>query len=289
MIAMHTPGLEESERFPQRIFYDALPKKYLPLGLVFGPQDLGWPIRRSRFYSACINQETIVWLGPRSSDAVLQDFIQIFGHLVVMEADEFLKVGEEEEHDKIIKDYASRRGLYADLAKLKSLPRESIFSPGQARHYKEYKDLMRQGRFVGVRGSFVCDLAQDPSERPRAGAWLPSLVKSSLMYSMSKDKFFTNAQLDFSMGFPVHPQMSACYRECLGFNVHHLEKHAYQKLIGNGMHCCAIFCWWMYVFNNSVRRTDVERWAPGLLVSVPAPSMTDNNETSQPTDARREE
>lgn len=221
--------------------------------------------------SAAINQETLIWTGPCGQQAVTQDFLRIFGQSVQLEADDLRGCCRQEEHDELLSDLARKRGLFCPVSTLKDLPRDSLMCPSSARHYHAYKRIMETfpDKVGAVSGSFVVDLSQNPDTRPRYGAWFPAFAKSSRMYSMSRDDFFANAELDFAMGFPT-ADIDECapFQKSLHIKPHMLPNSQYCMLAGNGMHVAAMAAWWSYIFAHCVRKSDVMRIEWPLLTSA---------------------
>ena len=60
--------LENSEHFMKPLLAEGLPSKYDIKHTVFGSPDQGWPVRRSRLYAYCLNQDSLVWIGPSECD-----------------------------------------------------------------------------------------------------------------------------------------------------------------------------------------------------------------------------
>ncbi len=265
-------GVENSDRFPPALFEGELPSKYVAKSLVFGPDDLGFPIRRRRYMCTAINQETLVWIGPPTAEAMEAEFREMFYQAVQLEADDFLHLDSAERHRNLRREFAKRRGVYPNQS-VGEIPFRMLLSPGQQHNLEGYC-RMRQDKdqdLVGVRGTFCADLSQDPEERPRCGPWFPTFARSSMIVSLSKMDFFTNAELDFVMGFPsLEFSANAHLADCCPVRVHDLERSTYCKLLGNGMHVACLMAFWSYIFMNCVRREVVEGWRPGISLRVAA-------------------
>eukprot|EP00974_Lingulodinium_polyedra_P047615 4569668-Lingulodinium_polyedra.AAC.1 len=52
----------------------ALPSKYLVKYGIWGAQEQGWPVRRTRFYAVALNLDTLIWLGPQLPSCVSAAF-----------------------------------------------------------------------------------------------------------------------------------------------------------------------------------------------------------------------
>ena len=99
---MEIVGIEESSMFPVDLFTASLPKTHVPVLLTFGAQDIGFPIFRTRFYGAGINQESLCWLGPLSPEEQLDDFLSFFGCACMLEADDYCGKGSESDYEKVL-------------------------------------------------------------------------------------------------------------------------------------------------------------------------------------------
>ena len=66
------------------------------LSLILSPSMLGWPVRRTRMFSAGLNRNKIAWLGPESSEDLLEDFMSFFAASVEVDGGVFLISSEED-------------------------------------------------------------------------------------------------------------------------------------------------------------------------------------------------
>lgn len=233
-------------------------------------KDVGFPMRRTRFLAAAVNRDTVVWTGPASPDLLAKEFLGTFGQAPMMEADDFLNLDTEEQHNVLLSEIAANRGLFCPPSVLRSIPLDQLLCPSKQRHVANYRAIFGTTHKVGARGSFVVDLSQNPEERPRCGAWFPTLTCNSNLYSMSGKDFFTNAELDFAMGFPSISLPQVQQYACVvpeALQIHRRDRATYAKLIGNGMHVGSLFAWFGYVFAHCVRRYDIERVILALPLS----------------------
>ena len=102
-----------------------------------------------------------------------------------------------------------------------------------------------------------------------------------MIVSTSSRRFFTNAELDFAIGFPSLPlPLAASYAEGLpdASKVHRRNRTTYSTMIGNGVRVVALFSWFGYVFAHCIRRSDAER----LAVAVQVP--TEDSDSEDPSD-----
>lgn len=177
--------LENSEFFPPELFVEGLPSKYVFVYAAYGVQDMGWPTRRTRFYGAAVNTSSLVWLGAGLGD-VLQSFLSVFQRSVSLEGDCFAGLDSAEAILDVRRHLAHNRGTYPTDAQLKTISVKQLLPVASARAFDAMEAQFKQGVKVGMSGSFIGDLSQS-DERIRAGAWLPSMTQSAILYSFNKD------------------------------------------------------------------------------------------------------
>ena len=136
--------------------------------------------------------------------------------------------------------------------------------PGnQLAYWDGYEAMVESNQ--GVRGSFVADTSQDPSARPRCGAWFPSVCRNNIPRSVTRRATFTKRDVDMAMGFPSLPfEGCKAYEACFPSFCCELPRHQYGQLCGNGIHCALAFTYWSFVFSHCLRRADVEKFAPPI-------------------------
>ena len=246
-----------------------------PYASAFVAQDLGIPVRRTRFVAAAVNQEQLVWVGPATQAGVMDEFLQLFGRAVQLECDAFCGLDSQANLEADLLDSFRGRQIYGTIAELRALPFGSHLPPSQVLALAGYEKLFNEGDKVGAGGAFMADVSQNPEERPRCGPWVQTLARSSHFVSVSKKHTYSRAELDFAMGFPTIPLKNACFEACNAYPVHKLPWSGYRKITGNGMHLASMMAWWMYVCMNCVRRDALQRWAPQVPTPNPAPDESD--------------
>lgn len=226
---------------------------------------MGIPVRRSRYVGAALNQEHLVWVGPGTQEGLEKEFLQMFGRAVQMESDAFCGLDSQENLDADVLGSFRHRQIYGTVDELRALPFGSHLPPAQLQALERYTELFTEGDRVGACGSFMVDLSQNPAQRPRCGAWLQTMTRSSHFMSVSRRHFFSRAELDFAMGFPtIQREQNVCFQACNAYPVHKAPWSRYRKITGNGMHLASMMSWWLYVCMNCVRRDALQRWAPGI-------------------------
>ena len=138
-----------------------------------------------------------------------------------------------------------------------------------SQHERKVLDVVKARTPVGISGGFAVDLSQS-EQRLRAGPWLPTLARSSKLFSVSQMKCFTAAEIDAAMGWPslgsIFPSM-APYADAIGFGDAYScdTEHSRALLAGNGMSLPQVMAWSLYIMSNCARRCHVERLEMPLL------------------------
>ena len=76
-----------------------------------GAEELGFPIMRRRTYGVGINQETLIWVGPRNPEDVAADVYRLFGRTVILDADMYCGLASDTSADEYLKHLAQLRGV----------------------------------------------------------------------------------------------------------------------------------------------------------------------------------
>ena len=74
VIAENAPACAKSGLFEE--YFDR--KRFAIIMMFFGPQQLGWPVRRTRMYAAAINLHTLLWLGAPDPKGQMNEFLETF-------------------------------------------------------------------------------------------------------------------------------------------------------------------------------------------------------------------
>jgi site-specific DNA-cytosine methylase len=259
-------GMENAEHFVTDLFEEAMPDNYDTKHAVFGVHELGWPVRRSRFFGTAINQKTLIWFGPTGKD-VTEHFLSFFERAVRLEGDCFVGL-DTPEHNRALKMHlALNRGSYLSSEAADQVAYEDLLWATARSSLDALRIRLHSGQAkVGLGGTFIGDLSQSP-DRPRAGAFLPAQARGSALYSLSKDRLLTPAEIDLSMGWPCLP-LPGCesYMDLQGYSSAgcQLSFAEQRSLSGNGMVLPQVAAWWLYIFSHTVRRELLERMAPPM-------------------------
>ena len=240
----------------------AVTPKYKIKHMVAGTSDMGWPARRNRYYSFALHEDTLVWLGPPGED-ITHDFLRWFGRACAVEGDIFTGLDSEAAHEKLIIEMANKRGFYPDERQLSQLKSEwkPLLCRQQGDTFDAASEIYTEGTRTGHGGSFILDLSQS-RDRLRTGPWLPTVARSTLLCSLSRNKFFTAGEVDFAMGWPsFRMSQNQMYYDELDISAMFGGQSARQSrlLAGNGMMLPQLLAFYLYCFCHCVRRDKLQR------------------------------
>jgi hypothetical protein len=264
--------LENSNLMPARIFKDSLdefaPGKWLMVGLLVNCLRQGWPYNRHRSYRTAVNSETMVWLGPPVSepDAIQRHFDSIFDCTTVLDGDIFLGSTEADVQEEKEMRYklAASQGVYTRDGSVPAA--RHCLSRCERRHFDQYGVLFGDTK---PGEAFIADLSQNLDARRRYGPRLRAYCTSSVNYSYSQDKFFSQRAARRAHGWPAPgSQAHDLYGECLP---HDWDKTSIsfsqsQLVIGQGMQLGEVGAVFLYILAHTLRRDLVV-----TMIPVPRP------------------
>jgi hypothetical protein len=204
--------IENSEKFPWDDFAEGMGAGFTCVKCESSLSMFGVPMHRPRLYGCAINNETLVWIGPTSAEAIAEDFKKIFARRVELDADDF--AGIDTQHPlQVHTELAKNRGIFGDVG---NVPIGDLLSPSQKAVWEMAKEVYQSGSAnTSLKGCLVVDLSQSLT-RARPRPWFSSQTKGTLTASVSKDHIFTRHEIDFAMGWPVIPTSSnAIYKQCV--------------------------------------------------------------------------
>jgi hypothetical protein len=242
-------GMENAQHFVEELFDQAMPDHYDIKSCAFGMQELGWPVRRSRFFGTAINQKTLVWFGPPMKD-MTSHFMSFFQRAVRLEGDCFVGLDSLDNVRALKSHLALNRGSYLSNEDADKYAFEDLLWATARASLDSLRAAFGGGQAkVGLGGSFIGDLSQSP-ERPRCGAFLPAQARGSALFSLSKKHLLTPNEIDVSMGWPCLP-VSGChpYKDLQGYSADtcQLSFAEQRSLSGNGMVLPQVAAWWLYI------------------------------------------
>ena len=142
------------------------------LSITACPQMLGWPVRRTRVFSAGVNRSSMVWLGPTDPDELQRHFESFFKCTMNVTADCFLVASDSEIHAEQ-RRLAKLRGhcVSADSSAV-LMPKHQVYAPGQLLRFQGYDEKRPTGS-----STWFADLEQAPGR----GASTPGVIIPSML------------------------------------------------------------------------------------------------------------
>ena len=270
VLDFNTVFVENSDRFPFEDFAEAFdPMQYMCLKVVFSPSDLGVPLFRNRTYGVAINLSDLVWLGPTTEHGIQAEFMEIFKARTDIDAGVVLGQDSPEEYNALLEHLARRRGYYLNVG---SLPLSALLPPSTADTWGFLQQAFSKGELadrMSPSGTVCADISH-LEERLRAGAWMPSPCKTSLMASVTKNRLFTFREIDSLMGWPSLPHAQCRpYQQCVPSAYWTASMQHRQQFLGNSMSLQQIAAFQLYVYSSVIRRETVCKMFPSLMWRSP--------------------
>jgi len=267
----HTAGLfdlslvEESGDMPSEHYCGEMRLLHTVVYIYASDADIGVPLMRPRFYGGGLLKTTWVWVGPQVED-VTHDFMKFFARRVNCECDMFAKLDSAEQIQITREKFADRSG---EICMHDSTPTELLLTDSARLNLDMLKKLNKgENSKIGTLGGCSGDVSQNPNMRLRAGPFLPSLQKSSIMLCTAppskEDHIYTCGELSFMHGWPSLECSPQKYKDVLNFNLSAAPLSVQSKLLGDGMSLNIAQAWLLYVMSHSVRRDLVEAMSPPL-------------------------
>lgn len=259
--------IENSDRMQADIVKDKFGSKYVIKFAVMRPDLLGFPVGRPRRYFALL-KKSLAWCGRSgqssqdTAEDIGRDVAALFHCRCDIDMNAIVGLDTEENTNVQKKQLAERAGIVG--VDSRSLTPEMCLSECELRHYLLLQDHVRDNQL----SCFVSDLSQDPHQRWRGGAFLPSLTGSSRMVSFTSGpkhdlvRFITLNELEFVHGFPIAGLSHSKYDECMATSVAGTTLTCQMKALGNGMHLACLGCFVSYILAHVVRAEDMISMAP---------------------------
>ena len=130
-----------------------------------------------------MNEETLIWLGPRNQGDIQQMFDHYFSKTACLDADA-LALSSEEEHAAYMATLTKSQGNFARASE--TLTPQRCMTPIEYARFEKYKELYAAHAASNAEGAFVVDLSQS-MEHKRIGKFLPTACQSSKFFSFTKD------------------------------------------------------------------------------------------------------
>eukprot|EP00971_Amphidinium_carterae_P241085 4786421-Amphidinium_carterae.1 len=232
--------VENSPLFPVKLLTRKLESDYVCRYLVFGPEDMGFPVQRRRLVFFAVRKSHFTWVGP-SQDEIARNFMQIFQRKAVLTADDLI-TDTDKNQMSMWKRLGQRRVCFiSDTAKREELDLKPLLTQRESARFDEYKKLYDNA--VAENPSlpcFVVDLHQNPQHRARcSSSGLFTQVSHGLVYSFSRHWLYT----------PLELLQAHCWSPPETF----LEQFTVtdlHKLTGNGMHLASMSAWLVFCLGN---------------------------------------
>ncbi len=255
--------LENSHAIDMQLFPSAIskgPHSYTFVPLIFSVDEIGFPNARRRSWHTAIKDESVVWVGPRTPEAIREAFLGFFGCTVRLEADDFL-VDSPEAEQEVRRDIARTRGVFSSRTE-GQLPITALLCNTALQRFNAYKQIYEEDAQdrIGLAGTFVADISQDPTARRRCGSWLPACTRSSQFYSFSRGRFLTPLEVDVSQGWPL--STDGPYGDVLPVQSTRLTLSQQRSVSGNGMHLAQVGAAMAFVMAHCIKREVLLRMLP---------------------------
>lgn len=210
---------------------------------------MGWSVRRRRSWRTAINQDTLLWLGPRDRGGIQKHFESFFRRTVEVDADVFLATASSTLEEKNFRaELAKGQGNFAPEGGC--LPVQACMTPAAfkrlAAHQQKYAEMAQKP------ACFVADLSRNCDSRSRCGSILPAACASSVFFSLTKDRFFTPSDMLIAHGWPVNSESE--FADLMPFDRSKLSTCQERMLLGNSMHLAQVGAVFLYVTSHVLRR-----------------------------------
>eukprot|EP00969_Alexandrium_andersonii_P074981 3307114-Alexandrium_andersonii.AAC.1 len=226
-------------------------------------------MRRPRVFSACLNRQTVRWIGPSDYRA---DFSNLMKACCVATGDDLMLAPDQEVWEEVCA-LAKTRGFHwkahgpKQEVNLKMLL--GVVGPSEHKRGAQWGASEENDH----RNCFMADWSQNLATkggRSTCGPIFPVLLKNSLIVSHSKGRRVTASESLGALGMHVFDQASGpsnvfkCPYGQMMKDIG-LSSRSIKALCGNGMHIPAWMAWFLYIMSNTVRirveRIQRYRWA----------------------------
>ena len=222
------------------------------MAVVFGPSQLGKPIRRGRYMSFCYDTTQVAFLGSALHFQRLfcQRSRHLDGDIFYVAPPEFVQA----KLDQLVKE--TMCGLDKG-----SVPTFMDCHTGtQQCNAKAYlakqQSLIEKG--CSSEEAFIYDLEQSCASRPRFGSTMPCLITHGLMYSAHHQRPLLEEEHLSAMGLPVWPEMQQFCNEMtkgqvrfkMPFDQRLFSRNTIKRFAGNGMDFLSLGSWVGYCLAN---------------------------------------
>jgi hypothetical protein len=209
---------------------------------------MGWSVRRRRSWRTAVNQDTLLWLGPRDQRGIQKHFEHFVRRTVEVDADVFLTPESSMLEEKFRAELARGQGNFAvDGA---CLPVQACVTPLTYQRLAAYTQKYME--MTPKPACFVADLSQNADHRSRCGSILPAACVSSTFYSVTKDRLFTPSDMLIAHGWPLNSGSE--FFDLMPFDRSKLSTAQERLLLGNSMHLAQVGAVFLYITSHLLRR-----------------------------------
>ena len=260
--------VENSERYP--IHQKQVEEFKLSHTVVYvraSPGKVLHPVHRPRYLAAGLNNKTCVWVGPDPGDAsaIQADFERLFGRTLKDTGDAYF-VASKREVTGMVRDMAldQKNMLPAEFPNKPMAELLHLIAPvGVSQRLAEWNDVVEAKlRSVAKENwadgeAFLADLDHHPHTRSQGGKTVPPLPTHSRLWSWRHARLMTGMEALLSQGVDVYESMSGFRGLSPLTKIFRSLPPSDQKfLAGNAMHIPTMAMFMMYIFGNTVRRSD---------------------------------
>ena len=243
--------------YPVNKIRKVLHRTHEVITIIFGPEHLGWPVKRPRMLCMGINREHFRWVGGADWE---QRFREKHFRNCILPGTALLAEAEE-----------ARWAYYAELAaiqcnhmpisELKALEADELMEtllPSYSLAIRQrYKKL--QHKLSSLGGAFLADVEQNPGAAAAAGLYVPCLLTHGLLMSFEHQAqpqpvIFTATEHMTAQGAHLVESMLEDYPAIqIAPILNNLSARQLKKLAGNGMHFHVVAAWLVFCLSNSRR------------------------------------
>lgn len=219
--------------------------------VVWGPERMPWPTRRTRQLVFVHNMATMVWTGPEDFEV---EFRSLFEKRCAARGSCFAA----DSLDGIKQDFErwghKRHQHLKGLSTLEGVDFRNLLPPG-ARHR-----LLKYEARSNCRGDDAnSDISQHLQFGAAASPDFPCLTRGSVIWCHSINRPYTSKEHLLSLGLPTVPNVSDAYPLLTSEAFHQPHPKGRRSLAGNGQHLAAMMSWGLYCLSNIERGADLER------------------------------
>ena len=207
------PGIwlqENGPDFPVEMLHARLGALYQIISIVFSPIHSGYPVARLRRYSFGILMELLIFTGD------MTEFINFICCTLRMDGQVYFIQPPAAVNDFIMQE-AQKQGVYANSSSTQ-MEWSEMMDPASVQRLHNYKEtwskLVAKNSLTGISQSssdhsspaksWIVDTSQYPEARYRAGVLLPTLMRSSRMYSFQKQRGLMPTEVILAQGILIH-------------------------------------------------------------------------------------